>query len=185
MRDGHSLRPARASTGVQHQRDIAGRRERCALSVSQVGPRCGQIRLSSMCQRIDRDLAFSRLARVRSAIRRAKQHARGRVLEEEAEFILPVSGIERSGRARDGGGQETDDGRQSVREHGRDAVAGPDPRRGQVVGHSHDLLAKTLIIDVDSGLGQNHGRLIIGRFMQQFEKGVYTRHDGRVVNRRW
>ena len=180
MQDRHALGAARASASMQNQRDVVSAWSGRRLA----GPRPGDADHSAAVhlQRVDWNTAARcSLPRGVRAFRRAEEDLGVCVLQVEAEFILPVAGIERSRCAGNGGGQEADHCRQSIRQRGRHAIASADAHRRQSVRHAADLVPKRLVGDADSRVGQQKRGAFRRRQCDQLEQGVWLGHNYNVA----
>ncbi len=134
---------------MQDQRDVvpAGGGRRAAARRSGDADHSAAVHL----ERVDRNAAaLGSLARRVRAFRRAEQDFCAGVFEVEAEFLFTVAGIEWSGRAGDGGGEEAYDRRQSIGQGCRHPVASTDAHRSQRIRHGGDLAPQRLVGDADS-----------------------------------
>src|SRR6266568_2224824 len=109
MPQGHPLRPAGRTTGVQDEGDVVGLRRRDAAylatrAIALERQPAGIVDLALNYRRSRRQ----RLPRVGAVLSRRKQEARARVLEIEAELGLFVRGVQRAGRPDPGRRQEQD-----------------------------------------------------------------------------
>jgi hypothetical protein len=168
MQDRHALRASSASAGVKNKGDIVWRRRSRRLSARRT--RDPHESSAVHLQRKNWNaLSLGCFPGVSRSVRGAKEDLGGRVLEEEAEFVLSVSGIEGSGRSSHRGCQKTDDGRQPVRQHCGDAVASLNAERGQSIRHRRDLISQRTVSNTNSHFGKNDRGAVPGRNMNEFQ----------------
>ena len=169
MRDRHALRPPRAAAGVKHQSRILRRRRRSFFASRSSFD--AHKALVVRGHRVDGNSA-SRRSLLRGVAAPAgvhQQHFRVGVFQIKVDFLLAITGIQRRGCACDRRSQKTDDHRQAIRAISGDAIALLNAKRSQGVGHGRHLIAKLLIRDADSRLGEKDCRAFRGRGLDQLQ----------------
>ena len=143
MAERNALGTAGAPARVENQRDVVHIGWRHALTSGRPGERHRAVRVHLDAKH--RHPRARRTPRVIRAVRRQQQHARVRVLEEEAEFLFLVPRVQRRRRARFGCRKKGDDGRQTIRQRHADAIPAADAGGRKHFRKSRDLLAKMAV----------------------------------------
>ena len=170
MPQRNTLRPPRASAGVQDQGNVVCRR----LGCGNTGGSTHQMNIAILAHfhREDRNLAVRGGAAYEfRAYRGAKQNTGIGVTKEKMKLLIGISRVQRGCGAGDGGSEKAHNRRQSVGQRNRDSIATANARAGQSVRHRQDLLPERIVGDTDSKLGNDNCRVAVSE-MQNVKKGV-------------